>query len=621
MSKINLLPPHVADMIAAGEVVERPGSVVKELLENSIDAGARNVTVEIKGGGMTYIRVTDDGCGMSPEDAGVAFIRHATSKLKSERDLEAIGTLGFRGEALAAIAAVSRIEMMTREKGSPEGVRVVLEAGDIIEMTPWGCPEGTTIIVRDLFYNTPARLKFMKSDRAEGANCVFAALCCALGRPDVSLRCVKDGKEEFFSPGDGRIDSCVYSLLGREMASNMVECLSGDEAVKVRGYVSVPHAGRGNRNAQYFFCNGRYIRSKTIQAALEQAYQNSMMVGRFPYCVLYLEMSYASVDVNVHPTKREVKFSDEKRVFDAVYYAVLSALSRETNTAEIRLSEGTRAVLGLNRDPSPDRPEQASRPAAYPPSAPDAKGTSRRRGESLFRAPMRQEETAYQTSIPLPRGGRPGQDSTGQMFHVKHEKEPAPAKGAGQPAREVFRVVGEALGTYIIVERSDGIVLIDKHAAHERIIFDRLKARQGGLMSQTLIAPAIFSPGAEDLELIFEHGELLAELGFEIEPYGENTAVIRAVPADTEEDPVPLLEEILEKLRSGRAGDLSGARDQILHTIACKAAIKAGKRSEPAELEALAERVLSGEVKYCPHGRPVAVTLTKKELDREFKRI
>ncbi|MGI5936287.1 MAG: DNA mismatch repair endonuclease MutL [Oscillospiraceae bacterium] len=617
MAKINLLSPHVADLIAAGEVVERPGSVVKELLENSIDAGARNITLEIRGGGMTYIRVTDDGCGMSPEDAGLAFTRHATSKLKSERDLEAIGTLGFRGEALAAIAAVSIIEMITREKGSPDGIRVVLVAGEILEMTPWGCPEGTTIIVRDLFYNTPARLKFMKSDRAEGANCVSAALCCALGRPDVSLRCIKDGKEEFFSPGDGRIDSCIYSLLGRDMASNMLECASGDEAVAVRGYVSVPHAGRGNRNSQYFFCNGRYIKSKTLQAALEQAYQNSMMTGRFPYCVLYLEMSYASVDVNVHPTKREVKFSDEKRVFDAVYYAALSALSRGGNTAEIRLSGGTQAVLGLKKDGSREG-APVSKPDTY--AAPARKEAPPLSKESLFRAPLREEESGYQISIPMPREERPRQAANIPMFHVKHEKA-APSADPEAPPGESFRVVGEALGTYIIVEQGDALTLIDKHAAHERIIFDRLKAQQGELMSQVLILPATFSPGAEDLELIFEHGELLTELGFEIEPYGEDSVVIRAVPADTDEDPAPMLEEMLEKLRSGRAGDAAGLRDQLLHTIACKAAIKAGRRSEPAELEALAGRVMSGEVRYCPHGRPVAVTLTRKELDREFKRI
>ncbi|HHU21938.1 MAG TPA: DNA mismatch repair endonuclease MutL [Clostridiales bacterium] len=617
MAKINLLQPHVADLIAAGEVVERPGSVVKELLENSIDAGARNVTLEIRDGGMTYIRVTDDGFGMTPEDAGIAFTRHATSKLKSERDLEAIGTLGFRGEALAAIAAVSRIEMMTRERGAPDGIRIVLEAGDILEMGPWGCPEGTTIIVRDLFYNTPARLKFMKSDKAEGSNCVFAALCCALGRPEVSLRCIKDGKEEFFSPGDGRMDSCIYSLLGRDMAANMLECHSSDGAVSVRGYVSLPHAGRGNRSAQYFFCNGRYIKSKTLQAALEQAYKNSMMTGRFPCCVLYIEMSFAAVDVNVHPTKREVKFSGEKRVFDAVYYAALSALSSDGNTAEIRLSGSTQAVLGQKssdfRGHSP-----VSKPGA--PAQQAGKAPPPRAEESPFRAPLREEERGYQISIPIPRKEPSEQALAGPLTPEKQERALPPESGE-KPFGDGFRIVGEVLNTYIIVEQGDALTLIDKHAAHERIIFDSLKAQPGELMSQGLILPATFSPGAEDMELLFENGELLAQLGFEIEPYGEDTVVIRAVPADTDGDPVPTLEEILEKLRAGRAGDASGLRDRLLQTIACKAAIKAGRRSEPAELESLAGRVMSGEVKYCPHGRPVAVTLTRKELDREFKRI
>ena len=350
MAEINILSPHVADMIAAGEVVERPASVVKELMENAFDAGAKNVTVEIRGGGAPYIRVTDDGCGMAPEDAGVAFLRHATSKLHDERGLEAIGTMGFRGEALAAISAVSHIELRTREKGSESGTLVLLTAGDIQEMSPVGCPEGTTMIVRDLFFNTPARLKFLKSDRAEAAGCVQAALRCALGRPEVSVRMLRDGKEEFFSPGDGRQDSCVYTLLGRELASSMLRCVSEDEGLRVSGYVSSPSAGRGNRSAQYFYCNGRYIRSQLLQAALEQAYKNTLLTGRYPACVLYLELSAASVDVNVHPAKVEVKFSNEKRLFDLVYNAVRLSLEGEDRTAAVELSPSTRRAVEPRAD-------------------------------------------------------------------------------------------------------------------------------------------------------------------------------------------------------------------------------------------------------------------------------
>ena len=329
MQQIQLLSPHVADLIAAGEVVERPCSVVKELLENAFDAGAKTVTVELRGGGMTYIRVTDDGCGMSPEDAGTAFLRHATSKLREERDLEAIGTLGFRGEALAAIVAVSRIELRTREREAENGTQISLDAGDIQSVAPVGCPLGTTIIVRDLFYNTPARLKFMKSDRAEASSCIGIARRCALGHPEISVRCIHDGKEIFFSPGDGNAKSCIYHLLGRDFANTMLPCSTDDGVVAVHGFIGSPATARGNRAQQFFFCNGRPIRSTSLQAALEQAYQNTLLTGRFPSCVLYINLSFGAVDVNVHPTKAEVKFSDERLVFHGVYYAALAALEQE----------------------------------------------------------------------------------------------------------------------------------------------------------------------------------------------------------------------------------------------------------------------------------------------------
>ena len=344
---INILSPHVADLIAAGEVVERPASVVKELVENAIDAGARNVTVALENGGMRSIRVTDDGCGMSPEDAGVAFLRHATSKLRDERGLEAISTLGFRGEALAAISAVSRIELVTRERGAAEGTRVVLTAGEIDEMGPVGAPEGTTMLVRDLFYNTPARRKFLKSDRAEGSACAVAALKCALGHPEVSVRLLRDGAEVFFSPGDGQKKSAVYALLGRELALGMLSCVGASEGLRVEGYVSAPHACRGNRAMQFFFLNGRCFRSVALQTALEQAYKNTLLTGRYPACALWLTLSPGKVDVNVHPTKSEVKFSEERLVFETVYAAVRAALDETTprHTAEIRLSPGTQKAV------------------------------------------------------------------------------------------------------------------------------------------------------------------------------------------------------------------------------------------------------------------------------------
>ncbi len=626
MSVINILSPLVADMIAAGEVVERPGSVIKELMENSIDAGAKSITIEIRGGGQTFIRVTDDGCGMSPEDAGIAFLRHATSKLRDERGLEAISTLGFRGEALAAISAVSRIELLTREKGAKSGTRVVLDHGEIVEMHEAGCPEGTTITVRDLFYNTPARRKFLKSDRAEGTNCVNLALRCALGRPDISVRCLRDGKEEFFTSGDGRAESCVYSLLGRDMAKAMLACELESEGVSVRGFVSAPHAGRGNRAAQFFFVNGRAIRSATLQAAVEQSYKNTLLTGRFPACVIYIGISCGSVDVNVHPTKNEVKFSEEKKIFDAVYYASRGALESERGTAEVKLSAGTEKVIS--------HAEQAYRPVTDPISAPPRTERKAEPKKDFFRS-----MTAEQYRMEAVTDAEPAVRSYSAPFHVSGpEKRPEPKPAASPPGpanvkepvkapelttdtpiAEPVRVIGEALSTYIVVEKGDELVLIDKHAAHERILFDRFRTERSAIMSQSLLVPVVWQCGGDSLELLAENRELLENLGFEIDTYGDNAAVIRAVPSDLEGEEKASVEEICEKLRLG--GTPESRRDEVLHTVACKAAIKAGKRSDIRELEALAARVCSGEIRYCPHGRPVAVTLTKKELDKQFKRI
>lgn len=610
MSEIHILSPHVADLIAAGEVVERPGSVIKELLENAFDAGASAVTVELTNGGMTLIRVRDDGKGMAPEDAGLAFMRHATSKLAEGRDLEAIGTFGFRGEALAAVAAVSRIELTTRQKGAADGVRMALEAGDILEMEPCGCPPGTTIVIRDLFFNTPARLKFMKSDRAEGAACVSAALRCALGRPGISVRCLRDGKEEFFSPGDGRLQSAVYSLLGRETASSMLACKGADEAVAVTGFVSSPAFCRGNRGLQFFYVNGRSVRSTTLQAALEQAYRNRMLPGRFPACVLHIDLSFAAVDVNVHPAKTEVKFSDEKKVFDAVYYAVAAALEERGETAEIQLSSSTAALASPRRGPQPD-PTGRSAPPVLHRSAPHQ--------ERPAAAPMFRE-THHHGYTPRPLTQPEGPQAQRKEAPKAPEAPPQPSFFASdEPA---FRLVGEALETYIVVETGGELLLIDKHAAHERILFDKLKKEGRELMSQALLTPLTLSLPRGDLALIFENQALFSRLGFEIEPYGDEALVIRALPAGT--DPGAggaLLEELAEKLK--RKGSLAADElmDSLLRSIACKAAIKAQSASQPAELIALAGRVVRGEVQYCPHGRPLAAALTKRELDKLFKRI
>ena len=645
MPDIQILSPHLADLIAAGEVVERPASVVKELVENAFDAGARTVTVELRGGGATYLRVTDDGCGMTPEDAGIAFLRHATSKLHDAQGLEAIGTMGFRGEALAAISAVSHITLTTRRRGAPGGTHMTLDAGEIQDMYETGCPEGTTMIVRDLFYNTPARRKFLKTDRAEGAACAAAALRCALGRPDVSVRCIRDGEELFFSPGDNKLDSCVYSLLGRELAKTLLPCESEVDGVRVHGFISSPAAGRGSRAQQHFFCNGRWIKSAALQAALEQAYRNTLLVGRFPACVLYVELSCAAVDVNVHPAKTEVKFSHERAVFDAVYYGARAALEAEKEPVATLSKTAAKPEPAPKADPfvpaapkaAPAAAQHPPAPAAptfapartYAPAAPAEEAVSfRSPTASAFSAPRVTPPPVFPAPARTVPAAQPVPEPVVQGVQTALEPEsteaetPSPLARAVPPETPPARLIGEAMHTYILVEKGDTLILIDKHAAHERINFDRLRQSPADIPSQTLLEPLPFTPDESDADVLQQHGSTLAELGFTLEPFGRSDYILRGVPAQIDAgDALPALEEICAQLRHGAHTDAQAVRDEVLKTVACKAAIKAGWQTEPEELLRLADAVCAGEVKYCPHGRPVAVTLTRRELDKLFKRI
>lgn len=645
MPDIQILSPHLADLIAAGEVVERPASVVKELVENAFDAGARTVTVELRGGGATYLRVTDDGCGMTPEDAGIAFLRHATSKLHDAQGLEAIGTMGFRGEALAAISAVSHITLTTRRRGAPGGTHMTLDAGEIQDMYETGCPEGTTMIVRDLFYNTPARRKFLKTDRAEGAACAAAALRCALGRPDVSVRCIRDGEELFFSPGDNKLDSCVYSLLGRELAKTLLPCEGEVDGVRVYGFISSPAAGRGSRAQQHFFCNGRWIRSAALQAALEQAYRNTLLVGRFPACVLYVELSCAAVDVNVHPAKTEVKFSHERAVFDAVYYGARAALEAEKEPVATLSKTAAKPEPAPKADPfvpaapkaAPAAAQHPPAPAAptfapartYAPAVPAEEAVSfRSPTASAFSAPRVTPPPVFPAPARTVPAAQPVPEPVVQGVQTALEPEsteaetPSPLARAVPPETPPARLIGEAMHTYILVEKGDTLILIDKHAAHERINFDRLRQNPADIPSQTLLEPLPFTPDESDADVLQQHGSTLAELGFTLEPFGRSDYILRGVPAQIDAgDALPALEEICAQLRHGAHTDAQAVRDEVLKTVACKAAIKAGWQTEPEELLRLADAVCAGEVKYCPHGRPVAVTLTRRELDKLFKRI
>jgi len=653
MPKIIQLSPHIANLIAAGEVVERPASVVKELLENAVDAGATKVTVEIKDGGMTFLRVTDDGCGMTPEDAKTAFKRHATSKLRTAEDLAAIHTFGFRGEALAAIASVSRIDIMTKPADAFTGTSLRLEAGILTEESEAGCPGGTTIIIRDLFFNTPARMKFMKSDSYEGSRVAAAVQLQALAHPDVAITFLRDGKQVLSTPGKGGLEAAVYCVYGRECAQ-MVKVNSRWDAYQLSGYVSKPTDARPSRNLQTFFVNGRPVKSKIMIAALEEAYRNQIMVGKFPACVLHLELPATAVDVNVHPAKTEVKFLSEKAVFDCIHYGVLGALNQTPDRPQVQFKPQT--------PPAP--PPVSSQPGPQAGVAIPSGNKSAPKKDSFFRtmtaeeyktfsaalsdAPQPKKEAAIAAAakierpanmplreyVMLPQLSKSSNDTSlptrpQTCVAIPEATTPAPTVEPEMeqvtlpmPEEIPWRLVGELYNSYIIVEQGEEAFLIDKHAAHERILFEKLKANQETISAQTLLTPVPvrLSPAAA-AELLMNR-DLLSDLGFDIEEFGDNTVLLRQIPMDLSPDQAAeTAETMAADLLSGRRERKDTVRDEILHTVACKAAIKAGWKTDRLELEALVKYVMEHEeLKYCPHGRPICITLSKKQLEKQFKR-
>ena len=659
MPKIIQLSTHVANLIAAGEVVERPASVVKELLENAVDAGASQVTVEIRDGGMTFLRVTDNGCGMAPEDARTAFLRHATSKLRSAEDLAAISTMGFRGEALAAIASVSRIDLLTKTAGAISGTSLHLEAGNITEESEAGCPEGTTIIIRDLFFNTPARMKFMKSDTVEGSRVAAAVQMQALAHPEVAFRFLKDGKELLSTPGTGKLEDAVYCVYGRECAK-MIRLESRWENYTLTGFVSKPTDARPSRSMQTFFVNDRPVKSRILMAALEEAYRNQIMVGKFPACVLYLKLSPSAVDVNVHPAKTEVKFLNEKAVFDCVHYGVLGALNRTPDRPQVQFQQSApKNPVSLPTSPqndvaipsgsaSPKKQDNFFRtmtPVEYktftqaiqdaPQPKREAAVATAAKLEQKPEIPLR--ETVMLPSVsPIPKitaaGGNarnvppvPAPSLSGPTKASAPEKEPESEleqEVLPMPAEIPWRMVGELYNSYIIVEQGEEAFLIDKHAAHERILFEKLKANQERISSQSLLTSVPCRLSAEEASILLANKGLLEELGFEIEEFGENTLLLRQIPMDLDtEQAAETLEQIAADLLNGRREKAANIRDEVLHTVACKAAIKAGWQSSEKELLVLVEQVMSREdLKHCPHGRPICITLSKKQLEKQFKR-
>ena len=640
MPQIQCLPSHVADLIAAGEVVERPASVAKELLENAIDAGATAIVVELERGGLTYLRITDNGCGIAPAELPTAFLRHATSKLRTANDLAAIGTLGFRGEALAAISAVSRIDVFTRQKGAESGAMLHLEGGAAGEVTETGCPEGTTICVRDLFYNTPARMKFMKKDSAEGAAVGGIVQHLALSHPDISFKMIRDGAEVLHTPGDGKLLSAIYAAMGRDFAMGLLPIKGCGGEVEVQGFVTKPLNGHGTRARQVFFVNGRFVKSQLLQAALEEAYRNRLLKGKFPGCVVHITLPMDMVDVNVHPAKTVVKFVSDKEVFDAFYYTVRDALDGENKPAPAaprqesfyqnltvqQFKEKTAPVVEVKKPLG----SYTTRPAA--PAAPVKPAIPAKPTPMAFHDVAPEKDKPFTATVPTREGREvtyhitppPVVEEKPVQTAVELPVEPVIAEPVQQVLEEKaapWRMVGEVLRTYIVCEDdADNVWLIDKHAAHERIRFDALKADDHPLMSQLLLAPLTVTLAAEESAAVLENLDTLRRFGFACEDFGDGTILVREIPADIRTgDAVSTLEELAQKLLLGRI-DPEGVRDELFHTMACKSAIKAGMITDEKELAALVEKVQSGEIKYCPHGRPVAVKMTKYEVEKMFKR-
>ena len=653
MPKILQLSQHVANLIAAGEVVERPASVVKELLENAVDAGASQVTIEIRDGGMTVLRVTDNGCGMSPEDARTAFLRHATSKLRTAEDLAAIGTMGFRGEALAAIASVSRIDLLTKTPGAVSGTSLRLEAGVITEESEAGCPDGTTIIIRDLFFNTPARMKFMKADTVEAGRITATVQQQALAHPEVAIRLIRDGKQVLSSPGKGGLEAAVYCIYGRDSAK-MVPVESHWEGYSLMGFVSLPTDSRPSRSLQTFFVNNRPVKSRLLTAALEEAYRNQIMVGKFPACVLHLTLPANAVDVNVHPAKTEVKFLSDKAVFACVHSGVLGALNKPTDRPQVQFKSA----------PLPQRPEAAAPKTSAAPKkdfyrtmtaedykafttvlkdapqpSPKAAATVLEKLETPPARVLREPILTPGLSGPVlsgvtavPRGEKPQlpplpEAPVEEKILPPPEPENIPEEpeqiALEMPPEIPWRMVGELFNSYILVEQGEDSFLIDKHAAHERILFEKLKANQEKISSQALLQPVPVRLSPAGCAELLSNTDMLEELGFELEEFGENTVLLRQIPMDlSPELAAEAAESLAADLLSGRREKKDTVRDELLHTVACKAAIKAGWKNDEAELLAVAKAVMErDDLKHCPHGRPICVTLTKKQLEKQFKRV
>lgn len=597
MSKIKVLPLEISNKIAAGEVVERPASVIKELLENSIDSGATKITVEIKNGGITYMRVTDNGIGMDEEDAKTAFLPHATSKITVEDDLYAISTLGFRGEALASIASVSKVDLMTKQKDK-EGVLLRLEGGKITECTSCGCPDGTTVVVNELFYNTPARMKFLKKNATEGGYITDIIERIILANKNISIRFISDGKEKLFFSGDGEIKTAIFSVYGKEFADNILKVEHTHGNIHIYGFVGKGEISRGNRTSQSFFVNGRYIKNKALTFWAEKAYENQIMIGKFPFFVLFIDIPYSEVDINVHPTKQEIKFADEKSVTTELYWAVKNALSDGADEIRREVPKVSKPSFFVS-DKKGEKSEQTKFKFE---SAKTFEPSKKNFDKYTFR-----ETSPFYTPV-----------QKTKTFVLKE-----PEKIIELPKKTYdYKLIGQLFNTYIIIEIENKIILIDQHAAHERMIFEKLVNANNNResISQVLLAPIAVSLTPTEYSNFLEMTDILENMGFVIEDFGNNSVLVRQTPLDLSVDHIK--DVVTEILDEGYGNIREDKMMSVMHTVACKAAVKGNAKLYESEIDALITELMeTGGVNTCPHGRPIMISITRYELEKMFKRI
>lgn len=623
MPEINILPKEVYQLIAAGEVVERPSSVIKEMIENSIDAGAKSITVEIKNGGTTYMRITDDGCGIAKSEVKKVFIPHATSKIKYSEDLDKIATLGFRGEAMASIAAVAKVQLLTRTPDEEVGTRYEIAGSQEIEFCEAGCPIGTTICVADIFFNTPARMKFLKKDVTE-ANAVASVVeKIAISHPEISFRFIRDGKQTLITSGNGELKDAIYSVFGREFAQSLIPVDYTNNNMRVSGFVTKPSMSRKSRGMQFFFINSRLVKTQTAMAALEQAYRNSIMVGKYPGCVLNIECDSSFVDVNVHPAKIEVRFANEKPVFDLVYYATKSAIEAGDTPVEMRFNKNVQKPA-QDFWAKPEPPVQTTFTHTEKEDFDDAWSVSASvvNKDYFSKKEIANESPTQKFSLNISEIMKAENDEASVQEARTDEPAEQNIDNASQPSIPDFKLIGEVFKTYILIEMESSLYIIDKHAAHERMNFEKLKSSLD-INSQVLLSPVTVRLSTDEYNTVLQNIDLYTKCGFFIEDFGNSTVIVRECPSILDgEDVAGLIEETAEKLLDGKTDITPDKLDWILHSASCRAAVKAGDYTSRYEMEIFVKKLLSNpDIRYCPHGRPVMIKLSRYDIEKQFGRV